>query len=179
MVILNLYFQEADVIRKNLPNSGLKKTTGRQTLKEAIKAAKRRSIRDEKKESIEKPKVSLNTSVKKRKPDIFIRIVRWLSVIGWLILIAIAVLIQEARPDEENFWNGFFHTKPRRTWDYDLLIISYELQMLLFGLCIFALLVNLVGYTKYKDKFSISIILLGTFSMFGTLTYIYKYILNP
>lgn len=165
------------MIQKHQPKKILRKTTERETFKDVVRADKRKVIQKEKIESpksvVDRPKEKL----KKRKANLLIRFVRWIKVIGWLIFIAIVTLISEAKPDENNFWSHYFHTIPRRIWDDDLLQVSYRMQILLLGLCVLGFIINFVAYIKYKDEFILSIILLGTFALFGSFMYLFKYVL--
>jgi formate hydrogenlyase subunit 3/multisubunit Na+/H+ antiporter MnhD subunit len=111
---------------------------------------------------------------RRRGPDKLTKWIKWTSIIGWLLIICVIFIISEAKPRVENFFDKLFHVHLRKTWDEDLLRYSFFLMVILFFLCAFAFIFNLMRHKRKTDRFNKSIIILGIVSFVGSLIYLLR-----
>jgi len=91
-----------------------------------------------------------------------------LSLIPWLIMIAVWVLIDIASPGREmtfitSFFNVQFGAEPlaRPAWNYPLIYIAYVLMLVSLGLCLIAITINILGKRREGEKMKKSVFIIG------------------
>lgn len=108
-------------------------------------------------------------------PDLLIRILRWLGIFGWLVMIVALYIIDMAKPEEENMFTKTANVSVRTTWDPEL--IHYLFYLLIFGLCIsvIGIVINSRRHHRKDDRFRYILIILGAISVFGIIKHIFKF----
>lgn len=107
---------------------------------------------------------------RRRGPDVWVKSLRWLATVGWLLMVAALWVASEAKPEMETFlqrWGG--GAPVRRSWDLEL--ARYILYLMFPGLLIGygGLIVNLMRSRRHKDEVRISLILLAIMATIGTI----------
>ena len=97
----------------------------------------------------------------------------WLGAIGWLVMFAVLFLLDQAKPQVENFFDRMFGVKRRATWDLELARYIFYLMILGLALSGLGLGINAKRHRRKKDKYRISLILLGLFSILGIILYLF------
>ena len=113
------------------------------------------------------------------KRDRLLWIMSWSGIVGWVILLAVMVMLDRAKPDDPAFIPNKrifeqagvpFHL--RTTWDHDL--VTYIFYLLIAGLIlgITGLVVNSRRHRREDDHYRIHLVLLTGFSSVGVLYYL-------
>jgi len=91
-----------------------------------------------------------------------------LSLIPWLLMLAVWVLIETASPGREmrfitSFFSVQFGAEPlaRAGWNYSLVYIAYVLMLISLGLCLIAFTINILGKKREGEKLKISVFIIG------------------
>jgi hypothetical protein len=111
--------------------------------------------------------------------DQLLRIMSWLGIGGWAIMLLVMVAVDRAKPDDSDFIPNkrileqagvSYHL--RTTWDQDL--VTYIFYLLIAGLVlgITGLLVNSRRHRRRDDHYRIHLILLTGISAVGILYYL-------
>jgi hypothetical protein len=113
---------------------------------------------------------------RKRGHDPLLRIMSWLGIIGWAIMLVVMVLVDRAKPDDPAFIpnKSIFEQAGvpyhlRTTWDQHL--VTYILYLLIAGLVlgITGLVVNSRRHRRRDDYYRIHLVLLTGISAVGIL----------
>ncbi len=99
---------------------------------------------------------------KRRGPDIWIRTLHLLGIISWLLLIALLIVVETARPQFESFFDRFYGLNLRTTWDMNL--APYIGMVTAVGLLISftGLLISTRRHRRKEDRLPFSLFLTGT-----------------
>jgi hypothetical protein len=114
-------------------------------------------------------------SDRRRGPDLWDKILRWLGIFGWFVMIVALYIIDRAKPEEENMFTKAANLSVRKTWNQEL--IQYLFYLLIFGLClsIIGIVINSRRHHRKDDRFKYILIILGTISLFGIVKYLVKF----
>ncbi len=112
---------------------------------------------------------------RRRGPDILIKVLRWLGIFGWFVMIVALYIIDMAKPEEENMFTKKLNASVRTTWDPAL--IRYLFWVLIFGLIIsvIGLVINSRRHHRKDDRFKYILFVLGAISCFGVVKYLLKF----
>jgi formate hydrogenlyase subunit 3/multisubunit Na+/H+ antiporter MnhD subunit len=119
--------------------------------------------------------MTLNNSsrIERRKgPDIWMKIVSWASIAGWIVLFAIIYILSKAKPQTENFFDKMLNVRLRKTWDIDLAQYAFYLMIFLLIFSFSTFIINIKRHKRKTDRYSPSIILMFIFSVMGIISYI-------
>ena len=116
---------------------------------------------------------------RRRGHDPLLRILSWLGIGGWAILLVVMVVVDRAKPDDPTFTPNKrifeqagvpYHL--RTTWDQDL--VTYIFYLLIAGLVlgITGLVVNSRRHRRRDDYYRIHLVLLTGISAVGILYYL-------
>ena len=104
----------------------------------------------------------------KKKKNLKASLATTLTLVPWVIMIAVWVLIETASPGREmrfitSFFSVQFGTEPlaRGGWDYTLVYIAYVLMLICLGMCLIAFTINLLGKKREGEKLKISVFVIG------------------
>ncbi len=112
---------------------------------------------------------------RRKGPDLLIKILKWLGIFGWFVMIVALYILDMAKPEEENMFTKTADISVRKTWDPKL--IHYLFCLMIFGLCISAvgIVINSRRHHRKDDRFKYILITLGAISTFGIIKYIFKF----
>ncbi len=106
-------------------------------------------------------------------PDLWVRILGWLGVFGWLLMFVALFIIDKAKPQNEFNFSRAANAKLRSTWNPEL--TGYLFYLMIFGLCVSIIgsVINARRLHREDDRFRLTMILLGTISVFGIVKYLF------
>ena len=116
---------------------------------------------------------------RRRGHDLLLRIMSWLGIGGWAIMLLVMVAVDRAQPDDPDFIPNKrileqagvpYHL--RTTWDQNL--VTYIFYLLIAGLVlgITGLVVNSRRHRRRDDHYRIHLVLLTGISAVGILYYL-------
>ncbi len=108
-------------------------------------------------------------------PDVWFKMISWLSVIGWILMVIALVLFDVAKPHMLTFFDRFFHVSAATVWDYQLTLYIFFVMVAGFLISAIGLLINARRHRRKKDHFSLSLMLLGIVSLFGAVFYLLRF----
>ncbi len=108
-------------------------------------------------------------------PDVWFKMISWLSVIGWVLMLISLVLFDLAKPHMITFFDRFFHVSGVSIWDYQMTL--YIFYIMIFGviLSVIGLLINAKRHRRKRDRYSLSLVLLGVVSLLGAAFYMFRF----
>ncbi len=109
--------------------------------------------------------------------DIWIYIIRTLSITGWLGLVAAMAVYDHARPefsliDERILGQLGVEVKLRRSWDFDLAQYIFYLMVMGLALGISGFVMSIRRHRRHDDSYRLYLILLILISATGTALYL-------
>jgi hypothetical protein len=54
---------------------------------------------------------------RRKGPDLLIKVLRWLGIFGWFVMIVALYILDMAKPEEENMFTKAADVNVRTTWD--------------------------------------------------------------
>jgi hypothetical protein len=116
---------------------------------------------------------------RRRGHDRLLRIMSWIGIGGWVIMLLVLVAVDRAQPDDPDFIPNKrileqagvpYHL--RTTWDQDL--VTYIFYLLIAGLVlgITGLVINSRRHRRRDDHYRIHLVLLTGISAVGVLYYL-------
>jgi len=104
----------------------------------------------------------------KKKKSLRGSLVTILSLVPWVIMLAVWVVIETASPGREmRFITSFFSVQfgatpmARAGWNTTLVYLAYVLMLISLGLCLIAFTVNILGKRREGEKLKISVFIIG------------------
>lgn len=113
-----------------------------------------------------------DSSRRQRRSDPLLVVLRWLSVAGWLILLAALLLLGEAKPPVETFFERWYNISLRSSWNLELARYIYYLMLLGLGTSLTGLVLNSRRLRRKGDEWRISLILVAVISLLGLIRYL-------
>lgn len=104
---------------------------------------------------------------KRRGPDIWIKIIRWTAALGWILMFAVLLLTDKARPKVAFFLDRILQVPLRTSWDRRLLDIACFLLVLILGLCLSGLFINSRRHKRKTDHYNRSLVIMGILALGG------------
>ena len=110
---------------------------------------------------------SHRTIERRQKSDGIIRLVTFVSTLGWLLVILCSGLTIYAKPEQTNLFYEMFNVPVRNYWNYSLLNIVFNLLIILLILSLFGILINALRHRRKTDKIRKSLIFQAMMSVVG------------
>lgn len=116
--------------------------------------------------------------VERRKgPDLWVRILRWMGIFGWVAMLVVYILLDRAKPDRGTFVDTMYFEQlgipfvTSSLWDAEL--VNYVFFLMVLGLCISiaGLLINATRHRRQDDGFRKYLVFLGMICLFGVVYY--------
>lgn len=104
---------------------------------------------------------------RRQGPDFWVKFVKWVGICSWFILFIIVTIITKAQPQVENFMHKVAQAHLRKTWNMELIQISYYLMLFLFFIAISAFIANTRRLKRATDRLNISVIIMLILSTIG------------
>ena len=110
---------------------------------------------------------------KRKGPDILMRSLTWLAVLGWFLMYVVLMVLNKAKPKSESSFdriNGAEVLIP----PWNPVLIQYIFYLMIAGLCIsiIGMILNIKRHRRKKDKYRMSLIVLGVISLLGIIFYL-------
>lgn len=109
---------------------------------------------------------------RRRGPDIWVKSIGWAKLTAWLLALSIVIILSVAKPQIETFFDRMFQVAVRKTWNYSLVQRALYMTVLLLFICISALVINSKRKRRKDDRYSISLIAFGVFSIVIIIVYL-------
>ena len=106
---------------------------------------------------------------RRQGPDLWVKIIHWLGVCVWILMVAVLVLTDKARPPMATFFDRVLHIQLRTTWDLGLVRDVCLLMIIILGLCLTGFIINSKRHQRKDDHYSLSLIIMGSLSVIGIL----------
>lgn len=118
---------------------------------------------------------AVNYQNKRRKPDFWVRSLRWFVVTSWILMITALLIFGAAIPEIESFFDRKFNMQLISTWNRKL--SSYLFHIMIVWLCVSVtgLVINSRRCQRKDDEFHISLVFLGIISVFGIIVYLFLF----
>lgn len=112
---------------------------------------------------------------RRKGPDLWLRVLRWTGIGGWLILFAAFVIMDKAKPERGTFIDMMYFrqlgipVELRQEWDQQL--VTYIFYLMTLGLCISVagLLINTRRLRRRDDGYRASLVIVGTISLIAVI----------
>lgn len=93
---------------------------------------------------------------RRRGPDVWVRLLRYMAVVGWTVLIASFFVFGRAKPQVETFIDRYYHVRVREYWD--MAWLRPLLWLLVAGLVlgIVGLAINRFRHRRRSDQWRFS-----------------------
>jgi len=119
---------------------------------------------------------------RRKKKDWVGRMTTVLSLISWVIMIAVWVVIDAAAPERVHTFTATFFQETfgteivvRTRWDYTLVYIAYVLMLLSLGSCIFAFIFNKLRMKRKSDKYKKSVFVIGGITVIAFIVFLIRF----
>lgn len=109
---------------------------------------------------------------RRRGEDLWLRLLRWLIVAGWLVLLLALFLLVRARPEVETFFDRYYRVPLRRYWDLELARWLFASMWAGLVLSLAGLLINLRRHRRRDDDWRWSLLFIAGSSLLGILAYL-------
>lgn len=110
---------------------------------------------------------------RRRGPDVWLRVLSFVSVFGWLIMLAAMIVFHEARPEPTTVTTRFHDTPVNTTWDRELARYLFYLMVLGFFSSIAGLVINARRMRRRYDQVRVNLVVLGVISLTGICAYVF------
>ena len=103
---------------------------------------------------------------RRKGPDLWVKVLGWFAIFGWFLMFAALLIIERAKPEDENMYTRSANAEVRTTWDQEL--TKYIFYLMISGLCIsiVGLVINASRHHRANDRFRLTLIILGIISLF-------------
>lgn len=110
---------------------------------------------------------------RRRGPDLWVRMLECLGIVGWLLMFVAILVVGEAKPQLETFFERYYHIQLRTTWNRELVDSLFYLMVLSTCLSLSGLIINKKRHRRENDEYRVSLILVGIISFFGIAAYLF------
>lgn len=122
--------------------------------------------------------VGHNVRQERRKgPDIWLRMIQWIGLISWGLMLPLLYLIDRAKPEFETLFDKMFDLQVRSTWNLDVYRWAVFLMVFLLILSGVGLVINKTRNRRREDYYRINLIIIFLLSAAGIMYYINNFLL--
>lgn len=112
---------------------------------------------------------------RRKKADWVTKAASILSVVAWVIAIAMLLLLERAQPQQSNLFTNLLGVTIQSSWNTSLLRIAFILLVAALGVCTIAMIFNALRNRRKTDKYKKSIIILGSITLVGIVLFLYRF----
>jgi hypothetical protein len=107
--------------------------------------------------------------------DVRLKVIRWLAVSGWILLVIALFLLGYAKPQVETFFDRYYELRLESSWNMTL--ASYMYYLLIIGQfsSVAGLVINVTRHRRYNDEYRYSLILMAIVCAVGIILYHYTF----
>jgi len=123
-----------------------------------------------------------NFQERRRKADWITKMATILSLLSWVVAIAVWAVLESASPEREmTFITSFLRetmgaeTRIRDYWDATLLPVAFWLLVLALAICVTAFVFNALRMRRKTDKYRKSIIIIGAITLIGIVLFLVRF----
>jgi len=118
------------------------------------------------------PENRLGFTDRRKGPDILLKLITWISFIGWVLIVGVLAIISKAGPQTATFFDRLLETRIRGTWDYELMQYAFYLLIVMLVLGLTGLAMNSRRHRRKTDRYRLSLIIMTIFSLAGIILYL-------
>jgi hypothetical protein len=119
---------------------------------------------------------------KKKKKDWIGSMATILSIVAWVIVLAVWLVLEAAAPERErrfitSFFDVQFGTAPsiRARWNYTLVYVAYILMLVSIGICAIAFVLDRFRVRKITGKYKKSIWVIGGITVVAFIVFLIRF----
>jgi len=112
---------------------------------------------------------------RRKKNDLVVVLASALSVVCWILALAVWLFLDQASPDKVNVFSTWRNVLVRNYWDSMLLSTAFRLLLASVCISIIAFVCNLLRMKRKTDKYKKSIIIIGAVTIIGTVIFIIRF----
>lgn len=108
-----------------------------------------------------------NGADRRKRTDIWARLLTGFNAASWVIILAILIVTERAKPEFESFFDRFYRLDIRTTWD--MAYVEYLLYLAVggAGFSVVGLLLSMVRARRRTDRKRLSLLIAGIVSVVG------------
>ncbi len=111
------------------------------------------------------------SACRRKGPDLWCRSLRYLALLGWLLLVSALFILDYAKPKIETFFERVYDIHLHQQWDMNLARNILWLMVLGLLLSVVGLVINAKRNRRRTDQWRLSLIFLGVLSSAGIFLY--------
>lgn len=102
--------------------------------------------------------------------------IRVINAVGWVIVLAAVLLVEQARPRGADFFTRYFNANlVGGYWNKTLIYIALASLVAVFLASIVGFILNTRRHKRETDRYSISTLVLGVLSLFGMALLVWRF----
>jgi len=113
------------------------------------------------------------TKDRRKGPDKITRIIRYMGLAAWGVMLTALALIEKARPEVEGYLGENYNVKLHTDWNLELIRYMFYLMILGFCLSIVGISVNSMRLKRRTDEYQLSILVLALISIVTICYYLF------
>jgi len=111
---------------------------------------------------------------RRKGPDIWAKFIKFASITVWGMMLLILLIVDQAKPEVEDFFSRLFKIDLQTNWNYHLLSYAFYLSIVAFIFALFGLYIDMSRHRRKTDKYSKSLITMLCFSLLIIVLYFLK-----
>jgi len=112
---------------------------------------------------------------RRKKADWIVNLAAILSLLAWLIALAVWVFLDMAAAEREHIFTRMFEVAVRGHWDVTLLPIAFGLLIAALCICILAFFLNKLRMKRKTDKYRKSVFIIGGITIIGIVLFLVRF----
>ncbi|RQD69743.1 MAG: hypothetical protein D5S00_05770 [Tindallia sp. MSAO_Bac2] len=109
---------------------------------------------------------------RRKGQDLWLKTIQCIGIISWLLMIPLLILIDQAKPQFETFFDRYFDIQVDAGWDYEVFRYALYLMVAMLILSGIGLLINKTRHKRKDDYYRINLIIIFMLSLLGIIYYI-------
>ena len=112
---------------------------------------------------------------RRRGPDLWLRMIRWLGIISWSLMLPLMFLIDRAKPEFETVFDRMFDLQVRSSWDAEVFRLAVYLMVVLFFLSATGFMISRKRARRKEDSMRVHLLILMGLSVWGIFYYLFLF----
>lgn len=106
-------------------------------------------------------------SERRVKPDLLIRLIQGITIVGLLMMLPILIFIERARPEMESLFDRWFRTSVQDGWITEFLVYALVLTAANLAITSVGVVLHFKRNKRREDRYRFSLMLPFVFSIFA------------